>query len=98
MNTHTTSSFISTAAFKTCISLVILCAIVATDLQAVALVPNEVARKVDTLICIIVSEIFVFAYCEGGIFLVPYRALVRVFPKKIALMPEVVSSVIARSE
>ena len=62
------------------------------------MVPNEVARKVDTLICIIVSEIFVFAYCEGGIFLVPYRALVRVFPKKIALMPEVVSSVIARSE
>jgi len=62
LTTHTQSSifFTLTVAFKTCISLVELCAIVATDLQAVVLVSNEIARNVDTLICIIILEKFVF--------------------------------------
>ena len=80
---HSSVLLLNTAFKKTCISLVELCAIIATDLQAVALVSNKVARKVDTLIGIIISEKFVFAYCEGGIFPVQCRALVRVLPKKI---------------
>ena len=38
--------------FEACISLVELGTIVAADLQAVALVSNEVARKIDTFICV----------------------------------------------
>ena len=68
------------AAVKTCISLVELGIIVAADLQAVVLVSNEVARKIDTFIRVITWEKFVFAYREGGIFLVQCSGLVRVLP------------------